>query len=195
LVIGINPTTWISPKKVDPFGLLTFFQVSTGSHPLQSQIIKGFNVEHIVFRSALLSDVPAIVALLADDQLGSQREISGTPLDQRYVAAFRAIEADANQDLVVAVEDGEVVGTLQISFIPGIARIGAWRGQIEAVRVAAHRRDSGLGKRMVEWAIGECRSRDCSLVQLTTDKSRVDARRFYDKLGFVASHEGYKLYL
>jgi GNAT superfamily N-acetyltransferase len=166
-----------------------------GSHFLQSQIIKGFNVEHIVFRSALLSDVPAIVALLADDQLGIQREITGTSLDQRYVAAFRAIEADANQHLVVAVENDEVVGTLQISFIPGIARIGAWRGQIEAVRVAAHRRDSGLGRRMVEWAIGQCRLRNCSLVQLTTDKSRVDARRFYDKLGFVASHEGYKLCL
>src|SRR5580698_8864266 len=100
-----------------------------GSHFLQSQIIKGFNVEHIVFRSALLSDVPAIVALLADDQLGSRREITGISLDQRYVAAFRAIEADANQHLVVAVENDEVVGTLQLSFIPGIARIGAWRGQ------------------------------------------------------------------
>jgi GNAT superfamily N-acetyltransferase len=152
-------------------------------------------VEHIVFRSALLSDVPAIVALLADDPLGSQREVIGAPLDQRYVAAFQAIQADPNQHLAVAAEYGEVVGTLQISFIPGIARLGAWRGQIEAVRVAAHRRDSGLGKRMVEWAIGECRSRNCGLVQLTTDKSRVDAHRFYDKLGFVASHEGYKLYL
>jgi GNAT superfamily N-acetyltransferase len=152
-------------------------------------------VEHIVFQSALLSDVPAIVALLADDPLGSQREVIGTPLDQRYVAAFQAIQADPNQHLAVAAEYGEVVGTLQISFIPGIARLGAWRGQIEAVRVAAHRRDSGLGKRMVEWAIGECRSRNCGLVQLTTDKSRVDAHRFYDKLGFVASHEGYKLYL
>jgi GNAT superfamily N-acetyltransferase len=152
-------------------------------------------VEHIVFQSALLSDVPAIVALLADDPLGSQREVIGAPLDQRHVAAFQAIQADPNQHLAVAAEYGEVVGTLQISFIPGIARLGAWRGQIEAVRVAAHRRDSGLGKRMVEWAIGECRSRNCGLVQLTTDKSRVDAHRFYDKLGFVASHEGYKLYL
>jgi GNAT superfamily N-acetyltransferase len=150
-------------------------------------------VEHIIFRSALLSDVPAIVALLADDPLGRQREVIGMPLDPRYIAAFRAIEADANQHLAVAVEDDEVVGTLQISFIPGIARAGAWRGQIEAVRVAGHRRDSGLGKRMLEWAIEQCRSRNCGLVQLTTDKTRVDAHRFYDKLGFVASHEGYKL--
>jgi ribosomal protein S18 acetylase RimI-like enzyme len=152
-------------------------------------------VEHIVFRSALLSDVPAIVALLADDELGSQREITGTPLDQRYVDAFDAIEADANQRLVVVVDGNEVIGTLQISFIPGIARMGAWRGQIEAVRIAAHRRDSGLGHKMFEWAISECRSRACSLVQLTTDKSRTDAHRFYEKLGFTASHEGYKLAL
>jgi ribosomal protein S18 acetylase RimI-like enzyme len=152
-------------------------------------------VEHIVFRSALLSDVPAIVALLADDALGSHREIRGTPLDPRYVAAFQAIAADANQRLVVVVDNAEVIGTLQISFIPGIARMGAWRGQIEAVRIAKHRRDSGLGQRMLEWAISECRSQGCSLVQLTTDKSRADARRFYEKLGFTASHEGYKLAL
>jgi ribosomal protein S18 acetylase RimI-like enzyme len=152
-------------------------------------------VEHIVFRSALLVDVPAIVALLADDELGSQREIIGTPLDQRYVDAFQAIEADANQRLVVVADGDEIVGTLQISFIPGIARMGSWRGQIEAVRIAAHRRDSGLGQKMFEWAISECKSRGCNLVQLTTDKSRTDAHRFYEKLGFKASHEGYKLAL
>jgi ribosomal protein S18 acetylase RimI-like enzyme len=152
-------------------------------------------VEHIVFRTALLADVPAIVALLADDELGSTREIIGTPLDQRYVDAFKAIEADANQRLAVVADGDEIIGTLQLSFIPGIARMGSWRGQIEAVRIAAHRRDSGLGQKMFEWAISECRSRGCSLVQLTTDKSRTDAHRFYEKLGFKASHEGYKLAL
>jgi GNAT superfamily N-acetyltransferase len=152
-------------------------------------------VEHIVFRSALLADVPAIVALLADDELGSQREITGIPLDQRYVDAFQAIEADSNQRLVVVVDGDEIIGTLQLSLIPGIARMGSWRGQIEAVRIAAHRRDSGLGQKMFEWAISECRSRGCRLVQLTTDKSRSDAHRFYEKLGFKASHEGYKLAL
>jgi GNAT superfamily N-acetyltransferase len=149
----------------------------------------------IVFRSALFDDVPAIVALLADDPLGSQRERIGTPLDACYVAAFQAIEADANQQLVVVVEGDQVIGTLQLSFIPGIARMGAWRGQIEAVRIAAHRRDSGLGQTMFEWAIEQCRARGCNLVQLTTDKTRADAHRFYEKLGFVASHEGYKLAL
>jgi GNAT superfamily N-acetyltransferase len=162
---------------------------------LQLQVILGFYMEQIVFRSALLADVPAIVAMLADDELGSKREITGLPLDERYVAAFRAIEADANQQLVVVADGDEVIGTLQLSFIPGIARMGAWRGQIESVRIAAHRRDSGLGQRMFEWAIGACRSRGCNLVQLTTDKSRADAHRFYEKLGFVASHVGYKLAL
>jgi GNAT superfamily N-acetyltransferase len=159
---------------------------------LQLQFILGFHMEQIVFRSALLADVPAIVAMLADDELCS---ITSLPLDDRYVAAFRAIEADANQQLVVVVDGDEVIGTLQLSFIPGIARMGAWRGQIEAVRIAAHRRDSGLGHRMFEWAIEACRSRGCNLVQLTTDKSRADAHRFYDNLGFVASHVGYKLAL
>jgi ribosomal protein S18 acetylase RimI-like enzyme len=150
-------------------------------------------MERITFRTALLADVPAIVALLADDDLGSRRENTGTPLDQRYVDAFKAIEADTNQRLVVVDDGHEVIGTLQLSFIPGIARMGSWRGQIEAVRIAAHRRDSGLGQKMFEWAISECKSRGCKLVQLTTDKSRIDAHRFYEKLGFKASHEGYKL--
>jgi GNAT superfamily N-acetyltransferase len=149
-------------------------------------------METIQFRTARFDDVPAIVALLADDPLGSQRERTGTPLDACYVAAFRAIEADANQQLAVVCDGEDIVGTLQLSFIPGIARMGAWRGQIEAVRIAAHRRDSGLGQKMIEWAIDQCRARGCSLVQLTTDKSRADAHRFYEKLGFVASHEGYK---
>jgi GNAT superfamily N-acetyltransferase len=150
----------------------------------------------ITFRTAALADLPAIVALLADDELGNRREAAGPTLDERYVAAFRAIEADSNQRLVVAVDSlGTVVGTLQLSFIPGIARTGAWRGQIEAVRIAAPLRSAGVGQQMFEWAISECRSRGCSIVQLTTDKSRPDAHRFYEKLGFVASHEGYKLLL
>lgn len=149
----------------------------------------------ITFRTALLTDLPAIVALLADDELGTHRETTGSTLDERYVAAFRAIEADPNQRLVVAVDGELVVGTLQLSFIPGIARTGAWRGQIEAVRIAAPLRDSGVGRQMFEWALSECRSRGCRMVQLTTDKGRPDAHRFYEKLGFVASHEGYKLIL
>ncbi|MBS77255.1 GNAT family N-acetyltransferase [Variovorax sp.] len=152
----------------------------------------------IVFRTATRTDLAAIVALLADDPLGREREAAGASpaaVDARYVAAFDAIAADANQQLVVVTEGDTVVGTLQLSFIPGIARQGAWRGQIEAVRIAAQRRDAGLGQRMFEWAIARCRERGCTLVQLTTDKRRPDAHRFYERLGFVASHEGYKLAL
>lgn len=152
-------------------------------------------MNQIIFRAARLADLPAIVGLLADDPLGSQRETLTSPLDESYLAAFRTIEADRNQRLVVAVEGETVIGTLQISFIPGIARRGAWRGQIEAVRVAAPFRSTGVGERIFEWAISACRERGCRLVQLTTDKSRPDAHRFYEKLGFVASHEGYKLAL
>ncbi|KJK25900.1 GNAT family acetyltransferase [Burkholderiaceae bacterium 16] len=152
-------------------------------------------MEHIIFRTALPADLPAIVGLLADDALGSQRETVGSPLDERYVAGFKAIEADPNQRLVVAMDGDAVVGTLQISFIPGIARRGAWRGQIEAVRIAAPYRSARIGQQMFEWAISACRARGCALVQLTTDKGRPDAHRFYERLGFVASHEGYKLIL
>ncbi|WDD93318.1 GNAT family N-acetyltransferase [Burkholderia sp. FERM BP-3421] len=149
----------------------------------------------LIFRRATRDDLPAIVALLADDALGSQRESTRLPLDARYLAAFGEIEADANQQLVVAVADNIVIGTLQLSFIPGIARLGAWRGQIEAVRIASSQRGAGLGERLLEWAVAACRARGCDLVQLTTDKQRHDAHRFYERLGFVASHEGYKLAL
>lgn len=146
----------------------------------------------IVFRDAALADLVAIVSLLADDALGRQRENLTLPLDPAYVAAFEAIAADANQRLIVAVDGDTIAGTLQLSFIPGISRRGAWRGQIEAVRIAASRRGTGLGRQMIEWAVAQCAARGCSLVQLTTDKTRPDAQRFYASLGFVASHEGLK---
>lgn len=145
------------------------------------------------FRRAVAEDLPAIIRMLADDPIGQGREAAGDMLDSAYTAAFSAIDADPNQLLVVAEDDRGVVGTLQLSFIPGLSRKGAWRGQIEAVRVARDCRSEGLGRRMIDWAIAECRSRDCALVQLTTDKARTDAHRFYEGLGFVASHIGYKL--
>lgn len=149
----------------------------------------------VVLRKARSDDLSAIVGLLADDGLGSGREDARLPLDQAYVSAFDALDSDPNQFLVVA-QDGEmIVGTMQLTFIVGVSRKGAWRGQIEAVRVADSHRGSGLGQQMFEFAIQESRSRGCSLVQLTTDKTRQDAHRFYDRLGFVASHIGYKLKL
>jgi ribosomal protein S18 acetylase RimI-like enzyme len=148
-----------------------------------------------VFRRAAAADVPAIVKLLGDDALGRTREDIRDPPNPRYAAAFAAIDADSNQLLAVAEHDGTVVGCLQISFVPGLSKIGMWRGQIESVRIAASHRGGGLGRKMIEWAIAECRRRGCGIVQLTTDKSRLDAQRFYTSLGFAASHEGMKLEL
>jgi len=149
----------------------------------------------LTFRRASAADLEDIVALLADDELGRKREDPDPPLNPRYIDAFAAIDADRNQFLVVVEEGGRIVGCLQLSFIPGLSRLGLWRGQIESVRIASTRRGGGLGKRLFEWAIEECRKRGCEIVQLTTDKSRTDARRFYEGLGFVASHEGMKLTL
>ena len=144
------------------------------------------------FRRATAADLPDIVALIADDGLGRGRERPTLPLDTAYIDAFDAIEADPNQIPLVAERDGELVGYLQISLIPGISRGGAWRGQLESIRIASELRGRGLGTRFVEHAIGLCRERGCGLVQLTTDVTRADARRFYDRLGFEASHHGMK---
>lgn len=146
----------------------------------------------ISFRRAREADLPAIIALLADDELGQRREDSSYPPAESYRDAFKAIDADANQFLAVAMDEEIIVGTLQLTFIPGLSRKGAWRGQIEAVRIAASRRSGGLGRQMFEWAIAECRARGCNLVQLTTDRDRLDAHRFYEQLGFEATHIGYK---
>lgn len=146
-------------------------------------------------RRAMRADVQAIVELLADDPLGHNREAAGPPADPAYFAAFDAIDTDPNQLVAVACHDGEIIGVLQLTFIPGLSRKGLWRGQVESVRVHPKARDLGLGQTMFEWAIAQCRRRGCGLVQLTTDQSRSDAHRFYDRLGFQATHLGYKLSL
>ncbi len=150
-------------------------------------------MQPVVFRRTAAADLPAIVALLADDPFGSGRESAGPQLDPAYTDAFAAIERDPNQLLAVAERDGRVIGVLQLSFIPGLTRRGMWRGQIEGVRVAADERGSGTGRAMLVWAIAECRRRGVGLVQLTSDKRRAQAHRFYEALGFRATHEGYKL--
>lgn len=149
-----------------------------------------------VLRRAAGADVPAIVKLLAADRLGATREGGpGADLTQ-YQQAFDAIDADPAQLLVVTTTANEaVVGAMQLTFIPGLARRGALRAQIEAVRVAAAHRSQKLGTAMLSWAIDEARRRGCTLVQLTTDKTRADAHRFYERHGFAASHEGLKLHL
>jgi GNAT superfamily N-acetyltransferase len=148
----------------------------------------------VELRRATIEDLPALVALLADDPLGATREDPDGDLAP-YRRAFELVDADPAHVLVAAVDAGAVVGTLQLTVLPGLARGGALRAQLEAVRVAAGHRSSGLGAAMVGWAIDEARRRGCRLVQLTTDRSRTDAHRFYERLGFVASHEGLKLSL
>lgn len=136
------------------------------------------------------------MALLAEDQIASRREDAhGSDAMADHLAAFAAIDADPAHDLVVAVIEGAVVGTLQVSYLPGLSRRGALRAQVEAVRVAAAHRSCGLGAAMLTWAVGEARRRGCALVQLTTDDARADAHRFYERLGFAATHRGYKLFL
>ena len=149
----------------------------------------------VTFRRAAAGDLEAIVALLADDPIGGGRENPGTELDPAYSEAFAALDCDPNQLLVAAERGGQVIGVLQLSFIPGLTRRGMWRGQIEGVRVAASERGSGVGRALLEWALAECRRRGCGLVQLTSDKRRAEAHRFYEALGFQATHEGYKLSL
>ncbi|WJV47568.1 GNAT family N-acetyltransferase [Streptomyces flavofungini] len=144
-------------------------------------------------RPAVPDDIPAIVAMLADDPLGAQRE---SPDDLTpYLAAFERLAEDPNQNLVVAVREDRVVGTLQLTIVPGLSRKGAVRSIIEAVRVHANERGSGLGTRFIEWAVDESRRQGCQLVQLTSDAKRTDAHRFYERLGFTASHVGFKLQL
>lgn len=144
-------------------------------------------------RRTTAADVPAVVAMLADDPLGAERE---SPDDLTpYLAALERLDADPNQHVVVAVRDGRVVGTLQLTIVPGLSRRGATRSIIEGVRIHADERGSGLGTQLIEWAVDESRRQGCHLVQLTSDKSRTDAHRFYERLGFSASHTGFKLQL
>lgn len=147
-----------------------------------------------VLRSATEQDVPAVAGLLADDPIGGARE---TPEElEPYLRAFRLVDADPAHLLLVAEDqDGVVAGTLQLTLLPGLSRHGTLRAQIEAVRVAATHRGAALGSTLVRWAVDEARARGAGLVQLTTDLRRQDARRFYDRLGFTASHVGMKLEL
>ncbi|MFH9658155.1 GNAT family N-acetyltransferase [Streptomyces sp. NPDC017248] len=144
-------------------------------------------------RAATADDLPAIVAMLADDPLGAQRESPGDL--SPYRTALERLDADSNQHLVVAVHEGRVIGTLQLTVVPGLSHQGASRALIEAVRIHADERGSGLGSRMIGWAVDTARGLGCRMVQLTSDKTRTDAHRFYERLGFTASHEGFKLRL
>ncbi len=150
---------------------------------------------NLSYREATRNDIANLVALLADDELGAGREDGSTPLNQRYVEAFASIEQDPNNELTVIVSGDELVGMLQLTFIPYLTHTGSWRCLIEGVRIAEKFRGQGLGTRIFHWAIERARQRKCSIVQLTSDKRRQDAIRFYRSLGFEATHEGFKLRL
>jgi ribosomal protein S18 acetylase RimI-like enzyme len=148
----------------------------------------------ITIRRAGRDDVGVIVAMLADDPLGSARERLEAPLPPAYFRAFEALDRDPNIQLMVAEQgDGVVVGCLQLCILPGLSSQGASRGLIEDVRVATHCRSRGIGEQMVQWAIAEARARGCRLVELLTHNSRLDAQRFYVRLGFQPSHVGMTL--
>ena len=145
-------------------------------------------------RRARAEDLPAIIRMLADDPLGVKRERYEEPVPETYARAFRAIEADPNNELLVAVQDERVIGVLQLTFIPSLTYEGGWRALVEGVRVERRGRSQGVGKALFAWAIARAREHGCVMIQLTTDKSRPAAKRFYEGLGFVASHEGMKLH-
>lgn len=149
----------------------------------------------LIFRQAVIDDLPYIVDMLSDDPLGAQRERFEVPLPDSYFAAFEAIDKNPLNELIVATVNGSVIGVLQLTFIPNISYQGGWRALIEGVRVSADYRSHGIGRKLFEHAISRAKERGCHMVQLTMDKKRTDAHRFYQSLGFVASHEGFKLHL
>ncbi len=153
------------------------------------------SVADMDIRDAAVQDLPAIVALYTDDELGSRREGPAEPLDAAYLDAFAAIQDDPNARVVVLADGGEVVGTLQLNLIPHLVLRGGRRAQVEAVRIASSRRGEGLGERLVRWAITEAERHGCRLIQLTTNARRSEAHRFYERLGFTASHVGMKRHL
>jgi GNAT superfamily N-acetyltransferase len=147
------------------------------------------------FRKAKEADVPVIVSMIADDELGKTREDYSIPLPECYVMAFENISKDVNQELIVVENEKlEIIGTFQLTFIQYLTYQGGIRAQIEGVRVHKKHRGVGLGKAIFEWAIQRAKKRNAHLLQLTTDKKRPDAIRFYESLGFKASHEGMKMH-
>jgi GNAT superfamily N-acetyltransferase len=150
---------------------------------------------NIRFRLAKRPDLPSIIRLLADDDLGSQRERYEDPLPEGYDSAFEQIEQDPNHELIVAERNGEVIGTLHLMFLPSLSYQGGLRAQIESVRVDKQFQSQGIGSAMMQWSIQRAKQRGAHIVQLTTHKTRADAHRFYERLGFQGTHLGMKLSL
>jgi ribosomal protein S18 acetylase RimI-like enzyme len=151
--------------------------------------------QEVVFRPATRADLPQIVRMLADDELGSQRERVENPLPPSYYSAFDEINNDPNHDLIVAELNGEVMGTLHLILLPSVSFQGGLRAQVESVRIDKRFQNQGIGSKMMKWAMERARQRGAHVVQLTTHKTRVDAHRFYERLGFKGSHLGMKISL
>ncbi|HET9913683.1 MAG TPA: GNAT family N-acetyltransferase [Anaerolineales bacterium] len=151
--------------------------------------------QDVLFRLARRADLPAIVRMLADDDLGSQRERCENPLPESYHLAFEQIDRDPNHELIVAERNGDVIGTLHLMFLPSISFQGGLRAQVESVRVDKRFQSQGIGGEMMKWSMERARQRGAHVVQLTTHKTRLDAHRFYERLGFEGSHLGMKLSL
>lgn len=160
-----------------------------------SMVSRNKLVSRLHYRDATPADLGFIVRLIVDDNVTPSNDQPDRPDHPRYLAAFEAIAADPNQRLVIAELEGQPVGTLQLTFIPGINRLGELRCLIEAVHIVPAHRNLGLGGELIRWAIEQARTRGCGLVQLTSNKKRLDAHRFYERLGFSKSHEGFKLAL
>lgn len=150
---------------------------------------------NLLYRSAKEADLQDLIAMLADDELGVQREDASVPLNLNYIKAFNHIDSDPNNELIVVTSDQDVVGMFQLTFIPYLTYTGSWRCLIEGVRIHSKFRGKGIGKQVFGWAIDRARERDCHLIQLTSDKKRPEALRFYESLNFTASHEGFKFHL
>jgi GNAT superfamily N-acetyltransferase len=148
----------------------------------------------LTYRPARPDDLPMIVGLIVEDSVVATSDDPADALHADYIAALAAIDADPNQEMIVVEEGGAPVGCFQLSYLPGLMRRGMWRGQIEVVHVAESHRNRGIGSQMMSWALGRCRERGCGMVQLTSNKQRLDAHRFYERLGFHKSHEGFKFY-
>ena len=149
----------------------------------------------LTYRTARPDDLPFIIGLIIEDSVVVTEDRAEDAMDEDYRAALAAIDADPNEEMWIVERDGIAVGCFQLSFLPGLMRRGMWRGQIEVVHVSADARNLGIGSEMMRWALARCREKGCGMVQLTSNKKRTDAHRFYERLGFARSHEGFKYYL
>ena len=148
----------------------------------------------LTYRAARPADLPFIIGLIVEDSVLTTNDSASDAMHEDYLNALAAIDADPNQEMIVAEENGVPLGCFQLTYLPGLMRRGMWRGMIEVVHVAESHRNRGIGSEMMRWAIERCRERGCGMVQLTSNKKRTDAHRFYERLGFLRSHEGFKYY-